>query len=103
LIDQQHVVDLAVAEDIAERQRARGFESHAAAKCGVKRVGDERALARAADAGDQAKRTERKLDGDVFQVVAGGAGEANPAVVGGAAVLCARHAAAAREKIARDA
>ena len=82
LVDQNHVVDLPVAQEIVQRQRLGGVLAHAAAEGRVERVLDQRALARAADAGDQAEHAQRELDGDVLEVVAARAGQSDPAVVG---------------------
>ena len=70
LVDQHHVVDLAVAEDVVERVRLRRVFAFAAAQGAVQRVLHQRALARAADAGHQAQHAQGKLDGQVLQVVA---------------------------------
>ena len=80
LIDQDHVVDLAVAEHVVERQRFAGVLAFAAAQRRIERVLHQRALARPADAGDQTQHAQREIDRDVLQVVAACPGQTNPAV-----------------------
>ena len=84
LIDKDDVVDLAVADDVVVRQRLVAVFAFAAAERAVQRVLHERAFARAADAGDQAQHAERKLDGDVFQIVAARTEQLDPAAIGAA-------------------
>ena len=50
----------------------------------VQRLVDERAFSRAADARHQAQHAERKLDGDVLQIVAARAAQLDPALRRGA-------------------
>ncbi len=69
LIDEDHVFELAGAEHVVVLQRLRQVGRVAvfvqpAGEGRVERVVDQRALARAADAGHQAQHAERKLDGD---------------------------------------
>ena len=103
LVDENDVVELAVAEDVVERRGTRRFEFHPSAQRRIERVFDERAFAGTADAGDDAERAERELDRDVLQIVAARAGEANPTVLGLAAHRRHGRAASAREEVAGQA
>ena len=101
LIDHDHVVDLAVAENVVAGQTGRrGVLAQPAAQGRVERVLDQRALAGAAHARHQAEQAQRKLDGDVLQVVAPRAGQADPAVIGLPPRARAHAAAAAGQVIA---
>ncbi len=103
LIDHHHVVDLPVAVNIVQGIRLGGVLAQAAANGRIKRVLHQRALARSAHAGDQAEQSEGKLDGDALQVVAAGAGQANPAVIGRPAAAPGDRAAAGGEILAGEA
>ncbi len=96
LIDEDAIVDLAAADKVVVRQ-GRLFDGadEALADRAVERVLDERAFARAADTADDAEHVEREFDGEIFEVVAAGAIELEPAVGGGAAVFWDGNAAAA--------
>ena len=80
LVDQQHVVDLPGAEQVVVLGGLFRFDVQPRGDGRVERLLDERALAGAAYARDQAQDAQRKLDGDVLQVVAARPDEPQPAV-----------------------
>ena len=102
LVDHDHVVDLPVAVNVVEVAGLGGVLAEPPAERRIERLLDQRALARAAHAGDQAEHAQGKLHGDVAEIVAPGAGQADPAVIGRTARAAACHAAAAGKVIAGE-
>ena len=89
------ILSARAGEDAGAVEAARGG--------GVERVDGQRGLAAAADAGDAGEGAERECDGDVLEVVGGGAVDGDVLAAALAAGLAERDLAAAGEIVGGDA
>ena len=73
LVEEDRVLDLAGSRQLVERRGRQRLPVQPLAQRGVERLLDQRALARSADAGDDAEHAQRERDVDRLEVVAPGA------------------------------